>query len=175
MALAALTDLDVPSLPGPGRRTVLVAVGTVDRRAVEATRFAMGIPATEHHAVHVGPFDDVAHAWCERFPDGLPLDLLDGHDVATTIAAHARRILERGADEVFVVVGRLAGQGVRRRLLHDRTADAVVAAVDAVPGAAAVVVPVSAGTWRPRRSGSTGLTGATGTAGRGPGPAAPRG
>jgi len=142
MALAQLPEPELLLSPWYHRRTVLVAVGAVDRRAAEAARYAALVPAQERRAVHVGIDDDVPDAWCRTFPDGLALELLGGPGVPAALADHAELALAEGADQVLVVVGRLGGHGLRRRLLHDHTADAICAAVDAVPGAQAVVLHV---------------------------------
>jgi len=144
MAIALLPDPDLAPDAVHRRRTVLVAIGGVDRRDVEAIRHALRVPADDRRAVHVGPDDEgVAAAWCAHFPDGLPLELVAGPDVAAAVADEARRTLHDGAAEVLVVIGRLAGRGLRRRLLHDGTADAIAAAIAAVPGATAEVVSVA--------------------------------
>jgi len=142
MALALLPEPELLLSPWCGRRTVLVAIGTVDRRAVEAMRYAALVPAQDRRAIHVGVDDDVVDAWCRAFPDGLALELVGGADVAAAVTGQARLALDQGADQVLVVVGRLAGAGLRRRWLHDHTADAITAGVDAVPGAQAVVLHV---------------------------------
>ena len=142
MALALLPEPELLLHPWCRRRTVLVAVGTVDRRAAEAIRYAALVPADDRRAVHVGVDDAVVDRWCHAFPDGLALDLLGGDDVPAAVADHARLALETGSDEVLVVLGHLVGHGLRHRLLHDRTAPAIAAAIDAVPGAQAVLVHV---------------------------------
>ena len=76
-------------------------------------------------------------------PDGLRLEIVENRGgVAATIAAYARAQLAAGFDRVMVLVGHLPLGGVARVLLHDQTALAVCAAVNRIPGAISVLVPV---------------------------------
>ncbi len=81
--------------------------------------------------------------WMNAHVPDLPLDIVDdAGGVALTIAHAARAVLAQGADQVMVITGQLAMSGLRRRLLHDGTAEAIRRAVDRIPGAVGVVLPV---------------------------------
>jgi hypothetical protein len=131
----------------PARRVVLVPVSACDRRAVVAARYAGLIPADDRRAVHVAV--DAAGAarvgleWMRAQPAGLPLSIVDdAGGVAATVATAVGAALASGAGEVVVLLGRLSMRGVRRRLLHDGTADAISRAVNQVPGALSVLLAV---------------------------------
>lgn len=146
MTWATLEELE--SSPGTGKRVVLVAVGALDRRAVVAAEQAHRIPAGDRRAVHVATDPRVAEKlalrWPELLPGGPPLDVIaDAGGVAATIAAETRLCQVTDADEVVVLIGQLAMAGVGRVLLHDQTATAVCEAVNRVPGARAVLIPVN--------------------------------
>jgi hypothetical protein len=143
---AALSQWSDPDEP-PSRRSVIVAVGSPDRRVVAATRCAARVPAAEHRALHVATNPADAHAlglwWMDLEPDGLRLEIVENRGgIAATIAAGARAQLAAGYDRVLVLVGHLPLGGVARALLHDQTALAVCAAVNRIPGAISALVPV---------------------------------
>lgn len=81
--------------------------------------------------------------WMDVQPCGFALEVVDERGgVAATIAAQARSQLSVGFDEVVVLAGYLSLRGVGRRLLHDHTAEAICVAVNRIPGAISVLVPV---------------------------------
>jgi hypothetical protein len=128
-------------------RAVLVPVGTVDRRAVIAADYAQVVSACERRAVHVAVDDVVAHdvglVWMELLPHGLRLDIVDdAGGVPETIAKEVVQSFAAGADEVLVVLGHVTSRSLPARFLHDSTALAIGRAVDAIPGAISVFLPV---------------------------------
>jgi hypothetical protein len=146
--VSATADNALEPVDGRATRLVLLAVGAWDRRTVTAMRCAAAMPSDGFRAVHVAIDDAVARelglAWMASHGCGLPLEVLDDDGgVAATIAAATADGL-RDYDEVVVVVGQLVTAGVLRRVLHDRTADAIVGAVDRVAGARTIRVPVRA-------------------------------
>jgi hypothetical protein len=115
------------------RTAVLAAVGPFDRRAVLAARQALAIPAARRTAVHV--VEDVVSAaqlavqWIDaELP--LPIEMLRAPvDVAAAVRDAARAEQARGAANVVVVVARQLLRRPWHRALHDRTADAIAAAL----------------------------------------------
>lgn len=132
---------------GVGRRSVIVAVGAPDRRVTAAAWYASRFPADEHRGVHVATdpaeVDALGQWWMDVQPHGLALEVVDDRGgVAASISARARAQLSVGFDEVVVLAGYLSTRGIGRRLLHDHTAEGIRDAVNRVPGAIGVLVPV---------------------------------
>jgi len=115
------------------RTTVLAAVGPFDRRAVLAARQALAIPAARRTAVHVVEDVVTAAQLAVRWRDAevpLSIEMLRAPvDVAEAVRVAARAERERGAAHVVVVVARQALRRPWHRALHDRTADAIAAAL----------------------------------------------
>jgi hypothetical protein len=128
-------------------RTVLVPVGAADRRAMIAVQYARVISACERRVVHVAVDQEVAFdvgvAWMRLQPHGLRLDIVDDvGGVPETVANVVMESLAAGADEVLVVLGRMTNRPLPTRFLHDSTAVSIRRAVDAIPGAISVFLPV---------------------------------
>jgi hypothetical protein len=128
-------------------RAVLVPVGALDRRAMSAVQYARVISACERRAVHVAIDPEVAFdvgvAWMRLQPPRLRLDIVD--DVGGVPEAIANAVLgslAAGADEVLVVLARMTNRPLPARFLHDSTAVAIRRAVDGIPGATSVFLPV---------------------------------
>jgi amino acid transporter len=135
-----------PEPPTYARRTVFVFVDEFDLAAVAGLRYARSLRPTTLRAVHF-VIDNVQaetlrQDWV-RANTGITLDFVDCAD----------RRLARCAAELVSAEAALPGVGVtavlpRRsysawlgRLLHDRTADRMAAAVSRIPHAAATIVP----------------------------------
>ena len=143
MTVRALSEVDLTR----SRRVVLVAVDELDLRAQVALRYALLIPARAYRAVHVdldeGATRSLGLEWMQSGVR-MPLDILDDRGgVAASIAGAARRCVAPDIDEVVVLVGSLAVRGLSRRLFHDRTADEISHAVNRVPRALSVLLPVA--------------------------------
>jgi amino acid transporter len=135
-----------PEPPTYARRTVLVFVDNFDLATVAALRYARSLRPTSLRAVHFVidnvQADRLRQDWL-RANTGIALDFVDCPD---------RRLANAAAELVSVEAAPL-GVGVtaimpRRsyapflgRLLHDRTADKMAAAVSRIPHAAATIVP----------------------------------
>jgi amino acid transporter len=135
-----------PEPPTYARRTVFVFVDEFDLAAVAALRYARSLRPTTLRAVHFvidsAVADTLRQDWV-RANTGITLDFVDCAD----------RRLARCAAELVSAEAALPGVGVtavlpRRtystmlgRLLHDRTADKMAAAVSRIPHAAATIVP----------------------------------
>jgi amino acid transporter len=132
--------------PTYSRRTVFAFVDTFDLATIAALRYARSLRPTTLRAVHFvidnAQADTLRRDWV-RANTGIVLDFVDCPD----------RRLSRCAAELVSAEAELPGVGVtailpRRtysavvgRLLHDRTADKIAAAVSRIPHAAATIVP----------------------------------
>ncbi len=135
-----------PEPPTYARRTVFVFLDEFDLATVAALRYARSLRPTTLRAVHFVidnvQADTLRQDWV-RANTGITLDFVDCAD----------RRLARCAAELVSAEATLPGVGVtailpRRsysallgRLLHDRTADKMAAAVSRIPHAAATIVP----------------------------------
>ncbi|HEV2244366.1 MAG TPA: amino acid permease, partial [Streptosporangiaceae bacterium] len=135
-----------PEPPTYSRRTVFVFVDNFDLATIAALRYARSLRPTTLRAVHFvidnTQADTLRRDWV-RANTGIVLDFVDCAD----------RRLARCAAELVSAEAELPGVGVtailpRRtystilgRLLHDRTADKIAAAVSRIPHAAATIVP----------------------------------
>lgn len=128
---------DDPQLPGGGRRLVLVLVDRFDLRAVRALEYAWQIPSHERRALHVATdelaLERLADEWMAHRP-GVPLHVIENDGgVAATVHTAVELEVGGGYDEVVVVIGRIAIRGRLRRLLHDRTSNAIARALSRCP------------------------------------------
>ena len=138
---------DVGLTPSDSRRLVLVLVDQFDRRAALPIEQAWRIPAQERRALHVASDDDtvwsLADLWMTRRPS-IRLHMVENDGgVAATVRRVAEYELAGGFDEVVVVVGRLALRNPLRRLLHDRSADHISAALSGLSGVTTAVMTVA--------------------------------
>lgn len=131
----------------PARRLVLVPVGELDRRVKTALETAWRIRARERRALHVAADEEalwrLGEAWMASGAGSRLHTVESDGGVAATIAKVVEYELASGFDQVVVIVGRVDLRRVAR-LLHDRTADAIGAAVSRVPGALAALINVGA-------------------------------
>lgn len=98
-----------PSASTAERRCVVLGVKAVDDTSLRAGRYAKGIAAASHRAVHAvvaNEDDDLRSAWNERLPS-LPLELIAGDDVTETLASVVQREAHApDVDQVIVVLSR---------------------------------------------------------------------
>ncbi|MCW2523337.1 MAG: amino acid permease [Frankiales bacterium] len=130
------------------RHVVLVMVDRLDLAVVRAVRYAGSLRPTELRAVHISLDNDAADAlqreWIERgLGDRVPLELIECPDRrlirAVTETALGAVVGERA--EVTVLLPRRTFKRVSQRILHDRTADRIAAAIAKVPHVSATIVP----------------------------------
>jgi amino acid transporter len=130
---------------------VFVFVDHFDLALVEALHYASGLHAAKLTAVHF--VIDALHAsrlrqrW-EHFEDEIPLQLLDCQDRHLIHAAQQlvrRELSEHPGTKVTVLFPRRTYAPLVGRLLHDRTADKMAAAVSRVDGATAQIVAYDVG------------------------------
>jgi amino acid transporter len=133
------------------RSRVVVLVDAVDLAVIRAIRYAHTLRPSELHVVHF--VIDSAHAaelrnaWDAQPGLDLSLELVDCPDRRLPRAALelTERLMADGAStQVTLVLPRRSYGAFIGRMLHDRTADDIAAAVSRVPGAAATIVPYDA-------------------------------
>ena len=135
-----------PEPPTYARRTVFVFVDEFDLAAVAALRYARSLRPTTLRAVHFVIDNVVADTlrqdWV-RANTGIVLDFVDCAD--RRLARCAAELVSAEADlpgvGVTAVLPRRTYSSLLGRLLHDRTADRMAAAVSRIPHAAATIVP----------------------------------
>jgi amino acid transporter len=135
------------SLPTLTRNTVLVLVDSVDLAVIKALRYARSLRPVELRAVHL--MIDSKHAevlrraWESSTAADVPLEIIEVPDRRLRRASVelAARIAQESDAEVTFLLPRRSYAPITSRLLHDRTADAIAAAVSKLPHVAAMIVP----------------------------------
>ena len=135
------------------RSCIVVLVDAVDLAVIRAIRYAHTLRPTELHVVHFvidsSHADDLRLAWDAQPGLDLSLELVDCPDRRLPRAALelAERLTADGAStQVTVLLPRRSYGAFLGRMLHDRTADDIAAAVSTVPGVVATIVPFDAST-----------------------------
>jgi len=135
-----------PEQPNYPRRTVYLLVDSFDLATMAAVRYAKGLRPTTLRAVHFVIDTDQANQLREEWMRGerdIVLDFVDTPDRRLTRAA-AELVSREAAiagTQVTAVLPRRTYSPLLGRLLHDRTADKIAAAVSQIPHAAATIVP----------------------------------
>src|ERR1700733_9628661 len=144
--LDTVTGEQPPPPPHYSRRVVYVLVDSFDLATLAALRYARSLRPTQIRAVHF-VIDSVRaeklrDKWT-RADRGVALDFIDCPDRRLTRAAAdlVEREIEDLGTHVTVVLPRRSYSALMGRLLHDRTADKIAAAVSRVPRSAATIVP----------------------------------
>jgi amino acid transporter len=135
-----------PEPPTYARRSVYVFIDDYDLATIAALRYARSLRPTSLHAVHFVidnvQADKVRRDWLRANP-GIPLDFVDCPD--RRLAAAAASLVSAEAAQpgvgVTAILPRRSFAPVVGRLLHDRTADKMAAAISRIPHAAATIVP----------------------------------
>jgi hypothetical protein len=132
--------------PNYPRRTVYVLVDSFDLATLAALRYASSLRPTTLRAVHfvidTAQADQLREEWL-RGERNVVLDFIDAPDRRLTKAAAelvSREAAQPGT-QVTAVLPRRTYSPLLGRLLHDRTADKIAAAVSQIPHAAATIVP----------------------------------
>lgn len=131
------------------RHVVVVLIDELDNAAARAIQYARSLRPDELRVVHFN-IDDrkselLRNEW-ERLPLArLPLDIVEARDRRVDRAAleFAAGIAGDGETECTVLLPRRFFQSRWQWLLHDRTADRIANAVEAVPHVSATIVPYS--------------------------------
>jgi amino acid transporter len=144
--LDTVTGEQPPPAPHYTRRVVFVLVDSFDLATLAALRYARSLRPTQIRAVHF-VIDSVRaellrEKWT-RADRGVALDFIDCPDRRLTKAATdlvEREIADPGT-HVTVILPRRSYSALLGRLLHDRTADKIAAAISPIPRSAATIVP----------------------------------
>src|SRR6201996_9071731 len=144
--LETVTGEQPPPPPHYTRRVVFVFVDGFDLATLAALRYARSLRPTQIRAVHFVidslRAEKLREKWT-RADRGVALDFIDCPDRRLTKAATdlAEREIEDPGTHVTVILPRRSYSPLLGRLLHDRTADKIAAAVSRVPRSAATIVP----------------------------------
>jgi hypothetical protein len=135
-----------PEQPNYPRRTVYLLVDSFDLASLAAVRYARSLRPTTLRAVHfvidTEQADQLREEWMRGERD-IVLDFIDTPDRRLTRAA-AELVSREAAvpgTHVTAVLPRRSYSPLLGRLLHDRIADKIAAAVSQIPNAAATIVP----------------------------------
>lgn len=133
------------------RSTIVVLVDSVDLAVIRAIRYAHTLRPTELHVVHFvidsTHAADLRSAWDAQPGLDLSLELVDCPDRRLPRAAlelTERLVAEGASTQVTMLLPRRSYGAFLGRMLHDRTADDIAAAVSTMPGAVATIVPYDA-------------------------------
>jgi hypothetical protein len=146
------TELEVEAaqaceVPVLRRHVVIVLVDRLDLATARAIQYARTLNPDQLRAVHfaVDPKDAeiLESDWSRLGLSSLPLDVIDCPDRRLTRAALelAAETLADGETELTILLPRRAYGSGWQRLLHDRSADRIAAAVSELPHANATIVP----------------------------------
>jgi amino acid transporter len=147
---AELLEHDVPAAataPILRRHVVLVFVDRLDMAAARAIQYARTLTPDEMRAVHFAVDEIAAHElmeeWVRTGLRRIPLEVVDVPDRRLTRAAVecVARELSDGETEVSVLLPDRKYRGIWHRVLHDRTADAILEQVSRLPHANVTSVP----------------------------------
>ena len=129
------------------RHVVLVLVDRMDLATARAIQYARTLSPDELRAVHFA-VDPTAAAeleadWSRLGLSRLPLDIIDCPDrrLARGALELAAQTTADGTTELSILLPRRGFAAGWRRLLHDRSADRIAAAVGELPHANATIVP----------------------------------
>jgi amino acid transporter len=146
---------DAPRLaeaPMLRRHVVLVFVENLDLAAARAIQYARTLFPDELRAVHfvLDPVrtEDLALAWGQLGLSRLPLDMIECPDrrIARAALEVVAEQLAAGDTEVTILIPRREYARAWHRLLHDRTANQIAAALSELPHANVTFVPYQLGT-----------------------------
>ncbi len=146
--LATWVRQDQAEAPHYPRHVVLVLIDRLDLAVLRAVRYAGSLRPSEIRAVHLMIDNEVANelqrAWIERgLGDRFPLEVVECPDrrLLRSAAELALGTVVQDRAEVTVLLPRRTFPRFWNRLLHDRTADRIAAAVGRIPHVSATIVP----------------------------------
>jgi amino acid transporter len=144
--LDTVTGEQPPPPPHYSRRAVFVLVDSFDLATLAALRYARSLRPTQIRAVHFVidsvQAEKLRDKWT-RADRGVALDFIDCPDRRLIKAATdlAEREVQDTGTHVTMILPRRSYSALLGRLLHDRTADKIAAAVSRIPRSAATIVP----------------------------------
>lgn len=147
---AELLEHDVPAAataPILRRHVVLVFVDRLDMASARAIQYARTLTPDEMRAVHFAVDEiaarELAAEWARVGLQRVPIEVVAVPDRRLTRAAVecVARELADGETEVSVLLPDRKYRGLWHRLLHDKTADAILAQVSRLPHANVTSVP----------------------------------
>jgi hypothetical protein len=148
LALVTATQGQGPAMSHYPRHVVLVFVDRLDLAVLRALRYAGSLHPTEIRAVHLMIDNEVAdelqRAWIDRgLGDRIPLEIVESPDRRLVRAATelALGTVVQDRAEVTALLPRRTFRRLSQRLLHDRTADRIAAALGRIPHVSATIVP----------------------------------
>jgi amino acid transporter len=134
--------------PNYARHVVLVLVDRLDLAVVRGLRYAGSLRPTELRAVHISldsdRADELQESWIERgLGERVPLEIVECPDrrLIRAVAETALSAVVGERAEVTVLLPRRTFKRVSQRILHDRTADRIAAAMAKIPHVSATIVP----------------------------------
>ncbi len=135
-------------LPNYPRHVVLVMVDRLDLAVVRALRYAGSLRPTDLRAVHISldaqRADQLQRDWIDRgLGEKVPLEIVECPDrrLIRAVAETALSAVIGDRAEVTVLLPRRTFRRVSQRILHDRTADRIAAAMAKIPHVSATIVP----------------------------------
>jgi amino acid transporter len=130
------------------RHVVLVFIDRLDLAVLRALRYAGSLRPTEMRAVHLMIDSQQAQAleaaWIERdLGERVTLQVVECPDrrLIRAAAELALGVVVQDKAEVTILLPRRTFRRISQRLLHDRTADKIAAAVGRIPHVSATIVP----------------------------------
>ena len=129
------------------RHVVLVLIDRMDLATARAIQYARTLSPDELRAVHfaVDPLEsgDLEADWSRLGLSRLPLDIIECPDrrLARAALELAAQTTADGTTELTILLPRRGFAAGWRRLLHDRSADRIAAAVGQLPHVNATIVP----------------------------------
>jgi hypothetical protein len=136
------------------RHVVLVLVDGLDLAAARAIQYARSLMPdqlrTVHFAVDAQRAEELRKSWSRLGLSRVPLDVLECPDRRVTRAAVelVAELVGQGDTEVSVLIPRIVHDRAWHKLLHDRTSDAIAAAMGVLPHANVTFVPYHLGRQR---------------------------
>jgi amino acid transporter len=146
------------------RHVVLVLLDRLDVASARAIQYARTMNPDELRAVHfvLDPQRSatLSDEWRRLGLSRLPLELVDCPDrrIERAAAELCAEVLADGETEVSVLLPHLVHRRAWHRILHDRTADSIAAAVGELPHANVTFVPYHLGSGRHRQELAAAIT-----------------
>lgn len=145
------------------RQEIIVLVDGVDLATTRALQLARSLAAGSvvgvvHFSIDEQRAERLRRAWSRLQPGSVSLQVIECPDrrLERAVSELAADLASDGETEVILILPRRASHGPVGRLLHDRTADKIVAAVSALDHVSATIAPfdvrqVVESRWRARR------------------------